>query len=74
MSEFYQDGIITNFHNLTRRPVEELFRTAGAEVCMSVLCNLGGDDILRSIAGMKEHIRRSLHRRCKSSLACTGFW
>ncbi|AGB82463.1 hypothetical protein D781_2192 [Serratia sp. FGI94] len=24
MSEFYQDGIITNFHNLTRRPVEEL--------------------------------------------------
>ena len=35
------------------------FRTAGAEVCMSVLCNLGGDDILRSIAGMKEHIRRA---------------
>ncbi|MCL2900282.1 glycosyltransferase family protein [Brenneria tiliae] len=24
MSEFYQDGIITNFHNLTRRSVEEL--------------------------------------------------
>ncbi|MEB6337433.1 glycosyltransferase family protein [Serratia rhizosphaerae] len=24
MSEFYQDGIITNFHNLTRRPIAEL--------------------------------------------------
>lgn len=24
MSDFYQNGIITNFHNLTRRPVEEL--------------------------------------------------
>ncbi|MFQ6941169.1 MAG: phosphoribosylformylglycinamidine synthase subunit PurQ [Alistipes finegoldii] len=34
------------------------FRNAGAEVTTSVLCNLGGDDILRSIAQMKEHIRR----------------
>jgi len=24
MSDFYQNGIITNFHNLTRRPVEDL--------------------------------------------------
>lgn len=24
MSEFYQDGIITNFHNLTQRKTEEL--------------------------------------------------
>lgn len=24
MSDFYQNGVITNFHNLTRRPVEEL--------------------------------------------------
>jgi len=24
MSDFYQNGIITNFHNLTKRPVEEL--------------------------------------------------
>lgn len=24
MSEFYQDGIITNFHNLTQRSTEEL--------------------------------------------------
>ena len=24
MGDFYQNGIITNFHNLTRRPVEEL--------------------------------------------------
>lgn len=24
MADFYQNGIITNFHNLTRRPVEEL--------------------------------------------------
>lgn len=30
------------------------FRKAGAEVEMSVLCNIGGDDILRSIAEMKE--------------------
>ncbi|MDY5241887.1 MAG: phosphoribosylformylglycinamidine synthase subunit PurQ, partial [Alistipes senegalensis] len=35
------------------------FRKAGAEVEMSVLCNIGGDDILRSIAEMKEHIRRA---------------
>lgn len=26
MSDFYQNGIITNFHNLTRRPVEDLER------------------------------------------------
>ena len=24
MSDFYQNGIITNFHNSTRRPLEEL--------------------------------------------------
>ena len=24
MSDFYQDGVITNFHNLTNRKVEEL--------------------------------------------------
>lgn len=35
------------------------FRRAGAEVEMSVLCNMAGDDILRSIAEMKEHIRRA---------------
>ncbi len=35
------------------------FRRAGAEVEMSVLCNIAGDDILRSIAEMKEHIRRA---------------
>ena len=35
------------------------FRRAGAEVSMGVLCNLGGDDILRSIAEMKEQIRRA---------------
>ena len=35
------------------------FRTAGARVEMSVLCNIAGDDILRSIAEMKEHIRRA---------------
>ena len=35
------------------------FRTAGAEVEMSVLCNIAGDDILRSIAEMKQHIRRA---------------
>ncbi len=33
------------------------FRRAGAEVRTSVLCNLAGDDILRSIAEMKEQIR-----------------
>ena len=32
------------------------FCTAGAEVTMSVLCNLGENDILRSIREMKEHI------------------
>ncbi len=32
------------------------FRNAGAEVTSSVLCNLRGDDILRSIREMKEHI------------------
>lgn len=26
MSDFYQNGVITNFHNLTRRPVQELER------------------------------------------------
>jgi glucosyl-3-phosphoglycerate synthase len=26
MGDFYQNGVITNFHNLTRRPVEELER------------------------------------------------
>ena len=35
------------------------FRKAGARVEMSVLCNIAGDDILRSIAEMKEHIRRA---------------
>ena len=35
------------------------FRTAGADVEMSVLCNIAGDDILRSIAEMKQHIRRA---------------
>ena len=35
------------------------FRRAGAEVRTSVLCNLAGDDILRSIAQMKDHIRRA---------------
>lgn len=30
MSDFYQNGIITNFHNLTRRPVEELERELSA--------------------------------------------
>ncbi len=34
------------------------FRRAGAEVRSSVLCNLKGDDILRSIAEMKEHISK----------------
>ena len=34
------------------------FRLAGAEVTTSVLCNLEGDDILRSIQQMKEHISR----------------
>ncbi len=35
------------------------FRKAGAEVRTSVLCNIAGDDVLRSIAEMKEHIRRA---------------
>ena len=35
------------------------FRRAGAEVRMEVLCNLAGDDILRSIARMKEQIRQA---------------
>ncbi|MCM1151754.1 MAG: phosphoribosylformylglycinamidine synthase [Alistipes sp.] len=34
------------------------FRCAGAEVETSVLCNIEGDDILRSIARMREHIDR----------------
>lgn len=34
------------------------FRRAGAEVTTSVLCNLEGDDILRSIREMKEHISK----------------
>ncbi|MDE5708960.1 MAG: phosphoribosylformylglycinamidine synthase [Alistipes sp.] len=34
------------------------FRRAGAEVETSVLCNIAGDDILRSIAEMREHIDR----------------
>ena len=34
------------------------FRRAGAVVESSVLCNIAGDDILRSIAEMREHIRR----------------
>ena len=34
------------------------FRRAGAEVETSVLCNLGGDDILRSIDEMRAHIDR----------------
>ena len=34
------------------------FRRAGAEVRSSVLCNLKGNDILRSIAEMKEHISK----------------
>ena len=35
------------------------FRRAGAEVETSVLCNLGEDDILRSIREMKAHIDRA---------------
>ncbi len=35
------------------------FRHAGAEVSMSVLCNLGEQEFLRSIAEMKEQIRRA---------------
>ena len=36
----------------------QAFRRAGAEVRTTVLCNLEEDDILRSIAAMKEEIRR----------------
>ena len=35
------------------------FRRAGAEVHTSVLCNLEGDDILRSIEEMAQHIREA---------------
>ena len=35
------------------------FRREGAEVVMDVLCNIAGDDILRSIERMKEQIRRA---------------
>ena len=35
------------------------FRREGAEVVMAVLCNIVGDDILRSIERMKEQIRRA---------------
>ena len=35
------------------------FRRAGAEVRTSVLCNLEGDDILRSIEEMAQHIREA---------------
>ena len=35
------------------------FRRAGAEVRSSVLCNLEGDDILRSIEEMAQHIREA---------------
>ena len=35
------------------------FRTAGARVETSVVCNLAGDDILRSIRDMREHLRRA---------------
>ncbi|WP_418992712.1 phosphoribosylformylglycinamidine synthase [Alistipes sp.] len=35
------------------------FRTAGARVETSVVCNLAGDDILRSIRDMWEHLRRA---------------
>ncbi len=44
------------------------FRRAGAEVRTGVLCNLGGDDILRSIAAMKEEISR-----CHIFVLCGGF-
>ena len=35
------------------------FRREGAEVVMDVLCNIAGDDILRSIERMKKQIRRA---------------
>lgn len=44
------------------------FRAAGAEVTTSVLCNLAGDDILRSIGQMQEHIRC-----CHIFVLCGGF-
>ena len=44
------------------------FRAAGAEVTTSVLCNLSGEDFLRSIAEMKECIRR-----CHIFVLCGGF-
>ncbi len=44
------------------------FRNAGAEVTSSVLCNLRGDDILRSIREMKEHIAA-----CHILALCGGF-
>ena len=44
------------------------FRNAGAEVTSSVLCNLRGDDILRSIREMKEHIAG-----CHILALCGGF-
>lgn len=44
------------------------FRRAGAEVTTSVLCNLEGDDILRSIRTMQEHIAQ-----CHILVLCGGF-
>ncbi len=44
------------------------FRNAGAEVTSSVLCNLRGDDILRSIREMKERIAA-----CHILALCGGF-
>ncbi|MEG2613692.1 MAG: phosphoribosylformylglycinamidine synthase [Alistipes sp.] len=44
------------------------FRRAGAEVRTSVLCNLEGDDILRSIREMKEQIAA-----CQILVLCGGF-
>ncbi len=44
------------------------FRKAGAEVRMSVFCNLRSEDIFRSIAEMKEHISQ-----CHILALCGGF-
>ena len=44
------------------------FRKAGAEVRMSVFCNLSGDDIFRSIAEMKKNIAE-----CHIFALCGGF-
>ncbi len=44
------------------------FRRAGAQVTTSVLCNLGGDDILRSIREMKQRISE-----CHILAFCGGF-